>query len=186
MHHLPIWPTLHLTKRLKHLLVACIALLDHLDDLLELSNPRIAHTLIQPTLARAHDGTLVSQARERNGNFFFVAAADAVGDDVDAVAVAEQIEGGLGDADVRFDADDDAGEGRGELCEGGANLRGSMLRSVSLGVWRQLWVWRHTAWRRASCHRGPRCGCRPAGRALALDMSRRDGLCSGWWRRRGC
>lgn len=55
----------------------------------------------------------MSQSCQRNGNLLFVAAAHAICDDVHFVSGSEEIERGLSDADVAFDADDDAGEGAG-------------------------------------------------------------------------
>jgi len=50
------------------------------------------------------------QACQRDWDFLLVAAADSIGDDVDLVSRSKQIDGGLCDADVALDADDDARE----------------------------------------------------------------------------
>jgi hypothetical protein len=126
-----MFPTSYLAELLQHLFIARTALLDYLDNLLELGRARVAYALVQPALARAHSGTLMAQPGEGNGHLLLVAAADAVGHDVDHVAVAEQVEGGLSNADVRFDADDDAGEGRGKFCHGGADAGGPISQPIS-------------------------------------------------------
>lgn len=65
-----------------------MALLDELNHVLELRNPRVADTLVDPALARRYDSAFVPQSRQCNGHFFLVAAADAVGENVDFVAIA--------------------------------------------------------------------------------------------------
>lgn len=125
---------------------ALAAFLDQLDDLLEpmqklavtpdsnsfpyvyvLRRPSIANTLVQKALARCHDGALVPQTRQCDGHFLLVAAAHAVCDDIYLVAGAQEVDGGLRDADVAFNADDDAGEWPGgvEIVEGFLDFGGA-------------------------------------------------------------
>lgn len=83
-------------------------LLDDANQRLELGGTGIADNLVHPALARGDDNArLRAQPGERERDFLAVAAADGVGEDKDAVAGAGGVEGGLGDADVGFDADED-------------------------------------------------------------------------------
>jgi hypothetical protein len=50
------------------------------------------------------------QPCQRDWDFLLVAAADSICDDVDLVSRSKQIDGGLCDADVTLDADDNARE----------------------------------------------------------------------------
>lgn len=92
-----------------------------------LGRSSVAYTFVDDALAGGHDGTLVSQAGKGQGDLFLVAAAHAVGNDVDGVAGSDQINAGLGDTDVALDADDDAREGpcRIERVEGLLNFGGA-------------------------------------------------------------
>lgn len=68
---------------------------------------RIPQALVHPALGRGDDDAgLGAQAVERNDHLGAVAAAHGVGNDVRDVAAVAQVEGGLGDADVRLDADE--------------------------------------------------------------------------------
>lgn len=49
------------------------------------------------------------QPRQCDWDLLLVATADAVGNDVDFVSSAKKVNGGLRNANVTFDADDDAG-----------------------------------------------------------------------------
>jgi hypothetical protein len=53
----------------------------------------------------------MSQSRQRNRYLLFIATAHSIGDDIYLVTRPEQVDGGLCDADVAFDTDNDAGEG---------------------------------------------------------------------------
>ena len=91
--------------------------------------------------------------RKRNGHLGSVAAAHAVGYDVHVVAGVEQVDGGLRDADVALDANEDAGErARGAACvECLLDLGGAV--SKSMGGGNCLWA-SPTAWRSVFCRRG--------------------------------
>lgn len=67
------------------------------------------------------------QPSERNRNFFLVTAADSICYDVHFVPSLEKIYRGLGYTDVAFDADNDAGQGTGDVegFEGFFDFRGS-------------------------------------------------------------
>jgi hypothetical protein len=172
---------LDLTQRLQRLLRALTAVLDELDNLLEptpkklalvsshhththtqtkylLRPPSTPNTLIQPTLARRHHRPLPPQPRQRNRNFLLITAAHAVRDDVHLVPGAQEVERGLRDADVAFDADDDAGEGTGVLVEGGLDFGGAEIWVRCEGVEVEVGIvgMRRTPWRRATCQRGRR------------------------------
>ncbi len=68
---------------------------------------RVAEALVHPALARRDgDAGLGAQAVEGDDDLLAVAAADAVGNDVDGVAGVAQVQRRLGDADVRLDADE--------------------------------------------------------------------------------
>ena len=80
----------------------------------------VAQALVHPALTRSDDDTrLGSQAVQRDDHLAPVAAADGVGEHIGHVPGVAQVEGRLGDADVRLDADEgDArarGQGGGEL-----------------------------------------------------------------------
>lgn len=49
------------------------------------------------------------QPRQRNRHFFLVAAAHSIGDNVDLVAGAKQVESCLGNTNVALNTDDDTG-----------------------------------------------------------------------------
>lgn len=66
----------------------------------------IANALVHPTLARRDgDAGLGAQAIQGDANLARVARRDAVGEDVDFVAGVAQVKRGLGDTDVRLNAD---------------------------------------------------------------------------------
>ena len=72
----------------------------------------VAHALVHPALARSNSDTLLrAQAVERNGDLWAVAAADAIGNNVDAVTQVAKVKGRLGDADVALDAHQGDGGG---------------------------------------------------------------------------
>jgi hypothetical protein len=71
-----------------------------------LRNVGIAHALVQPALAGGDLDAARAQPGQGQRDLLAVAAADAVGQHVDAVAGGEQVERGLGDADVGLDADE--------------------------------------------------------------------------------
>lgn len=87
-------------------------LFDHPRDIPEFGNAGIAHALIHPTLARRDDGARGAQPVERDGDLLLVAAADAVGQDVDLVAAGQEVQRRLGHADVALYPDDDHLGGR--------------------------------------------------------------------------
>ncbi len=68
---------------------------------------RVAQALVHPALARRDgDARLGAQAVQRHDDLLAVAAADAIGDDVDGVAGVTQVQRRLRDANVRLDADE--------------------------------------------------------------------------------
>ena len=72
-----------------------------------LRNARIPHTLIQPTLTRRHDRPFPRQPPQRNGHLFAITTTHAVRQHIDFVALRQQVERRLRDADVGFDTHDD-------------------------------------------------------------------------------
>lgn len=52
----------------------------------------------------------MSQPRQSDGHLLLIAGAYAISDDINLMPRSEKIERSLGDADVAFDADDNAGE----------------------------------------------------------------------------
>lgn len=124
------------TKRLQDLRRAFFRLFDQLRHLLEseaaiskthqqkskghvLGDSSIIHQLIDHAFTGSDNDAFVPEPGQCNGDFFLVAAGHAVGQDIDLVAIAQQVERRLGDADVRLDTDDDALV---LLGEGGAHL----------------------------------------------------------------
>lgn len=103
-------PNSQLAQRRHRTLRIILRVLDQRTHGAEIRILRIAQQLKQHTLASSDDCTLVREARQGNRALELVAAGDAVGEDVDPVAAAQQIEGGLRHADVRLDADEDDGE----------------------------------------------------------------------------
>ena len=75
-----------------------------------LRRPGIPHQLIHEALAGRHDSAFMPQPRQRNRHFLLVAAALPFRNDIYLVSGLEEIERRLRNADVAFDADDDAGE----------------------------------------------------------------------------
>lgn len=88
---------------------------------------RIAEALVHPALARGDgDSWLAPQPVERNADLAPVAGAYAVGNDVGEVAGIAQVEGGLGDADVRFDAYEGDARSGGEFGGDGGDEHGEL------------------------------------------------------------
>jgi len=108
------------TERLDGGPCVVLCLLDQARDALEVAVLGVAQQLEQQALARGHNAALARQPGQRHGPLARVAAGHAVLQDVDAVAQPQQIQGGLGDADVGFDADDDHRQRGGRL---GGELR---------------------------------------------------------------
>lgn len=106
---------LDLAECLHCLLCALRRLLDHLDDLLELRRSCISNKFIHEALARSDHGTFMPQPRQSDGHLLLVAGAYAISNDIYFVSGSEEIECGLGDANVAFDADDDTGEWTGGI-----------------------------------------------------------------------
>lgn len=105
---------------LKHSLGINGSTLDNANQGLEGRVRGIAQALVHPALASGDDDTrLGAQPVEGDDDLCPVAAAHAVGNDVGGVAGVAQVQGRLGDADVRLDADE--GDARGGL-EGGGQL----------------------------------------------------------------
>jgi hypothetical protein len=70
----------------------------------------IANALVHPALARGNDDARLSaETVEGDGDLGRVAAADGVGEDVDAMASVAEVEGSLSNADVRLNADEGDG-----------------------------------------------------------------------------
>jgi hypothetical protein len=80
-----------------------------------LRGARISHAFVDEAFARGDYRSFVPQSCQRNGDFLLVAAAHSVCDNVDLVSGLEEIDGGLCDADVAFDANDDARERAGDF-----------------------------------------------------------------------
>lgn len=82
---------------------------DDLDNVLKLGAASVANGLVHPTLTGGDSDTFGAEAGEGEGHFLPVAATHGVGEDVDfgVGGGSEGVEGGLGDADVGFDADED-------------------------------------------------------------------------------
>ena len=94
-------------------------LLNNLDNLPKLGHGGIAHNLINPALGGRDDGARSGQPPQRDGDLLGIRGAHGIGQDVNVVPGLEEVEGGLGDADVGLDADDgDGGVG----LEGGGDL----------------------------------------------------------------
>jgi hypothetical protein len=93
----------------------------------ELSCARVSYALIHDALACGDHGTLMPQSRQCDRDLLGIAAAHAVCNDVDLVPSPEKIDGGLCDANVALDADDDARERTGdfEAVERFLDFRGS-------------------------------------------------------------
>lgn len=97
----------HRRQSLEHLFGVLTGPLDNRNELLERRVRGVAEALVHPALARRDfDARLGAQPVERHDDLLAVAAADAVGDDVDGVAGVAQVERRLGDANVRLDADE--------------------------------------------------------------------------------
>lgn len=109
-----------------------------------LRTPSIANTFIQPALTTRYHGALNPQSCQSDGYLFFITAADTIGDNVDFVTFAEEIEGGLGNANVGFYADYYTGEGVGERGEGGVDFGSTGQVSAN-----DL----EASWRRTRCDR---------------------------------
>lgn len=102
----------HRRQRTEDALGVTDCTLDNANQALEGRVRGIPQALVHPALARGDAHTrLGAQPVEGHDNLLPVAAADAVGNDVDAVAGVAQVDCGLGDANVRLDAD----EGNGRL-----------------------------------------------------------------------
>lgn len=93
-------------------------ILDQADDVAELGPGSVADVLIDPALGGGHSSTGSAQAVQGDRHLLGVARRHAIGQHVDAVLGCQQVQRRLGDADVRFDADDDHGSGRGDLVQG--------------------------------------------------------------------
>lgn len=117
---------LHLAKQRLHRPLRILArILDHPSNLLEstqtsaspstntpqernsLSNLRIPHTLIQPTLTRRNHCPRLPQPRQRNRNLLRITATHPIRKDIHLMPRRERINCCLRDADVAFDAHDD-------------------------------------------------------------------------------
>lgn len=95
----------HRRQRAKHILRIIHSTLDNANQALESRVRRVAQALIHPALARRNaDARLSAKPVERDDNLLPVAAADAICNNVDVVAGVAQVNGGLGDANVRLDA----------------------------------------------------------------------------------
>jgi hypothetical protein len=145
----------------------------------------VSHAFVDDTLACGDDSTFVAQAGEGYGDLLLVATADAIGNDKDLVASSQQINGGLCDADVALDADNNAGEGP---C--GLERVDGLLYFWGAEQRQQRVVWARggggTSWKTKSCLGGSGSGHHPGRRGAARDMCRPGGRGSGWLRRRGC
>jgi hypothetical protein len=106
-----------------------------------LRRPSIPHKLIHKALAGGHNSALMPQPRQRDRHFLPIAAAHSIGYHVYFVAGTEEIECCLSDADMAFDADDDAGEGAGDVegIKGSFHFRSSVITSVSYCL-RNCWM----------------------------------------------
>lgn len=87
-------------------------ILDNFDDVLELGTAGVADGLVHPALAGGDGDALGAETGEGEGDFLLVATTHGVGEDVDFDVAAtgrrrQGVEGGLGDANVGFDADED-------------------------------------------------------------------------------
>lgn len=102
----------NLTQRLHRLPGALTRLLDQLGHLLELVDARVAHKLVQPTLARRHRRALCPQPRQRYRNLLLVTTAHPVCEHVHLVPTPQQIQRGLRNADMALDPHDHTGHGR--------------------------------------------------------------------------
>ena len=102
----------------------------------------------------------MSQSRQCNRHFFFVAAAHAICDDVYFVSGSQEVKRGLRDADVAFDTDDDAGERAGGVegierlldlwcSEGERRVSSSILPNRSV-----LEKLKHASWKTRFCRHG--------------------------------
>ncbi|TLS26108.1 hypothetical protein PpBr36_05235 [Pyricularia pennisetigena] len=74
-------------------------------DVPKLGDLGVAHDLVQPGLAAGDDGALGPQPGQGERHLLAVAAADAIGEHVDAVPGAEEVERRLRHADVALDPD---------------------------------------------------------------------------------
>lgn len=81
---------------------------DDLDNVLELGAAGVPHGLVHPALTRGDNDALGAETGEGEGHFLAVAATHGVGENVDLGirGGGEGVEGGLGDANVGFDADE--------------------------------------------------------------------------------
>lgn len=102
--------TLNLTEHLQTLASLLLTFPHQLRNIPKLGNPCVTHALINPTFARRYCCPLGPQPCESDGYFFFVAGGDAIREDVDFVALGEEIECRLGYADVGFYTDDYAAQ----------------------------------------------------------------------------
>jgi hypothetical protein len=75
----------------------------------------VSHTLIHKALACCHYGPFIPQPRQCNGHLLLVTAAYAIRDDIDLVSSSEEIDGGLCNADVALNANNDAREWAGDI-----------------------------------------------------------------------
>lgn len=129
--HMPLYrSTLNLGHRWQHLqdlLRTRRGLLNHANQAPELLMGGIAHALIHPALTRRHDHALLgAQAVQRDQHLGPVAATDAVGQHVHAVAGVAQVQRRLRDADVRLDADQRHLRPRGQRGRDGRDVHGEL------------------------------------------------------------
>lgn len=85
----------------------------------------ISNSFVNEALARCDYGALVPQPGQCNWDLLFVAAAHAIGDDIDLVPSSKKIDCGLCDTNMAFNADDDGGDG---------SIRAERIESF-LNVW---------------------------------------------------